>query len=261
VLGRSLRISGVRRPRTPGIAVAAITRRASAASSAKASMRRCLTCCGGTRRRTRAVVLDKRHRDARSARLTRLVRSFFQTCEDATMSSERAAWTRFVEERERERAKAKAKRPRTRKSPEPSPEELEQALCRRGRASAPVFYTFRKSSLLPKSRDVTYRQRKSLCILARCTSDRFVTPRFFAALSTVSTLGIRRDLHSPTPFVLQPLRSRRMLCALLLRSDATFVRPAIPAHRKQDFILVADGEPTFGPLGDIIRARIELVAA
>jgi hypothetical protein len=44
------------------------------------------------------------------------------------MSSERAAWTRFVEERERERAKAKAKRPRTRKSPEPSPEELEQAL-------------------------------------------------------------------------------------------------------------------------------------
>jgi hypothetical protein len=52
-----------------------------------------------------------------------------------------------------------------------------------------------------------------------------------------------------------------MLCTLLLRSDASFVRPAIPAHRKQDFILVADGEPTFGPLGDIIRARIELLAA
>jgi hypothetical protein len=35
-----------------------------------------------------------------------------------------------------------------------------------GNSSGPVIYTSRKSLLLPKPRDVTYRQRKSLCILA-----------------------------------------------------------------------------------------------
>jgi hypothetical protein len=89
------------------------------------------------RRRTRAVLLDKRHRDARSARLTRLVRWFFQTCEDATMSTERREWTKFVEQREREK---KVKRPRTKKQPETAPAELEAALddlvgeAERGRA-------------------------------------------------------------------------------------------------------------------------------
>jgi hypothetical protein len=39
-----------------------------------------------------------------------------------------------------------------------------------GSGSLPVFYTFRKSPLFPKPRDATYRQRKSLCILADCTS-------------------------------------------------------------------------------------------
>ena len=36
--------------------------------------------------------------------------------------------------------------------------------------NGPVFYTFRKSPLLLKARDVTYRQCKSLCIFADCTS-------------------------------------------------------------------------------------------
>jgi len=35
-----------------------------------------------------------------------------------------------------------------------------------GNSSGPVFYTFRKSLLLPKARDVTYRQRKCLSMLA-----------------------------------------------------------------------------------------------
>src|SRR5215813_12578037 len=35
-----------------------------------------------------------------------------------------------------------------------------------GNSSGPVFYTFRKSHLLPNPRDVTYRQRKCLSVLA-----------------------------------------------------------------------------------------------
>jgi hypothetical protein len=54
-----------------------------------------------------------------------------------------------------------------------------------------------------------------------------------------------------------------MPCALFLLNDATFVRPAIRAHRQQHFIIIvaADGHPTSGPLGDIVPRRIELLAA
>jgi hypothetical protein len=61
----------------------------------------------------------------------------FQTCEEATMSTERRKWTKFVEQREREK---KVKRPRTKKQPETAPAELEAALddlvgeAERGRA-------------------------------------------------------------------------------------------------------------------------------
>jgi hypothetical protein len=49
----------------------------------------------------------------------------FQTCEEATMSTERREWTKLVEQREREK---KVKRPRTKKQPETAPAELEVAL-------------------------------------------------------------------------------------------------------------------------------------
>src|SRR5262249_37894664 len=62
----------------------------------------------------------------------------------------------------------------------------------RGRAtgisSGPVVYTFRKSLLLPKPRDVTYRQCKPLCILRDCTSVWVLTRHFSAIPSTLSTL-------------------------------------------------------------------------
>ena len=48
-----------------------------------------------------------------------------QTCEEATMSTERREWTKFVEQRERE---AKAKQQRAKQRSGPTPEELEAAL-------------------------------------------------------------------------------------------------------------------------------------
>jgi hypothetical protein len=72
----------------------------------------------------------------------------------------------------------------------------------------PVFYTFGKSPLLPTARDVTYRQRKSLCLRTECTSVWVLVAVFFVyAFNGLRHSGPLGFLHSRTHFVLPFLSS------------------------------------------------------